>query len=166
VGTITIKQGCRLVTKEATVQTPLITTSTNIISPKINNFKPVNLSYTIPNVENEEVKATIWSKIENIKGTLPLTKIKEALDSQITLFTNEDQRLTYVESRYGLFSTNFWWYTLLTIGFIFIISYSIRTVLNLNYGTVLRLTRRKRAKSDHIEPSEMQNLNPELPDNL
>jgi hypothetical protein len=83
VGTITIKQGCRLVTKEATVRTPLITTSTNIISPKIINFKPINLSYTIPNIANEEEKTAMWSKIENIKGTLPLTKIKEALDSQI-----------------------------------------------------------------------------------
>jgi hypothetical protein len=34
VGTITIKQRYCLVTKETTVQTPLITTSTNIISPK------------------------------------------------------------------------------------------------------------------------------------
>jgi hypothetical protein len=165
VGTITIKQGCRLVTKEATVQTPLITTSTNIISPKVVNFKPINLSYTIPNIANEEEKTEIWSKIENVKGTLPLTKIKEALDSQIPLFTNENQRLTYVENRYGIFSTNFWWYILLTVGFVFMISYSIRIVLNLNYGRILRMTRRKRAKSDHIEPSEMQNLNPELPDN-
>jgi hypothetical protein len=165
VGTITIKQGCRLVTKETTVQTPLITTSTNIISPKVVNFKPVNLSYTIPNVEDEEVKATIWSKVENIKGTLPLTKIREALDSQIPLFTNEDQRLTYVESKYGLFSTNFWWNILLTVGLVFMISMTIRRLLNLNYGRILRITRRKRTKTDHIEPSEMQNLNPELPDN-
>ena len=39
VGTITIKQRYCLVTKETTVQTPLIKTSTNIISPKIVNFK-------------------------------------------------------------------------------------------------------------------------------
>jgi hypothetical protein len=64
VGTITIKQGCRLVTKETTVQTPLITTSTNIISPKIINFKAIYLSYTIPNIESEEMKTSIWSKIE------------------------------------------------------------------------------------------------------
>jgi hypothetical protein len=93
------------------------TTSTNIINPKVINFKPVNLSYTIPNIHNEEVKATICSKIENAKGTLPLAKIREVLESQIPLFTNEDQRLTYVESRYGLFSTNFWWNMLLTVGF-------------------------------------------------
>ena len=128
------------------------------------NFKPVNLSHTIPNIENEEVKDAIWSKIENIKGTLPLTKIREALDSQIPLFTNEDQRLTYVESRYGLFSTNFSWNMLLTVGFVFMISLTIRMLLTLNYGRIMMI-RRKRAKTDHIEPSEMQNLNPELPDN-
>ena len=66
------------------------TASTNIISLKVINFQPVNLSYTIPNINNEEVKATIWSKIENVKGTLPLTKIREALGSQIPLFTNKD----------------------------------------------------------------------------
>jgi hypothetical protein len=164
VGTITIKQGCRLVTKEATVQTPLITTSKNIIRPKVMNFKPVNLSHTILNIDDEEVKATIWSKIENVKGTLPLTRIREALDSQIPLFTNEDQRLTYVESRYGLFSTNFLWNILLTVGFVFIISLTIRMLLTLNYGKIMR-TRRKRAKTDHVKSSEMQDLNPELPDN-
>jgi hypothetical protein len=52
------------------------------------------------------------------------------LDSQISPFTNEDQRLTYVESRYGLFSTNFWW--------------------KLPDGT---------PKEDHIETTEMQKLN-------
>ena len=56
VGTITIKQCCRLVTKETTVQTPLITTSTNIMSPKIINFQGINSSYTIPNMNNEESK--------------------------------------------------------------------------------------------------------------
>jgi hypothetical protein len=74
------------------------------------------------------------SKIENVKGTLPLEKIREALESQIPVFTNEDQRLTYVESRYGLFSTNFWWNMLLTIGFVFMISLTIRMLLTLNYG--------------------------------
>jgi hypothetical protein len=108
VGTITIKQGCRLVTRESTVRTPLITTRTKIISPKIISFKAINLSYTIPNIENEEMKTSIWSKIKKNKGTLKLTKIREALDSQIPLFTNEDQRLTYVDDRYGLFSSNFW----------------------------------------------------------
>ena len=93
VGTITIKQGCRLVTKETTVQTPLITTSTNVLSPKI-----INLSFTIPNINNEESKTPIWPKIEKIEGTMQLTKIKEALDMQIPLFTDEDLRLKYVES--------------------------------------------------------------------
>jgi hypothetical protein len=137
VGTITIKQGYRLVTKEATVQTPLITTSPNMLSPRVVNFKPVNLSHTIANIDNEEVKATIWSKIEIVKGILPLTKIREALDSQIPLFTNEDQRLTYVESRYGLFSTNFWWNILLTIGFVFMISLTIGMLLTVNYGNIM-----------------------------
>jgi hypothetical protein len=164
VGTLTIKQGCRLVTKETTVQKPLITTSTNIISPKVINFKPVNLSYTIPSINNEEAETSIWSKIENVKGTLPLTKIREALDSQIPLCTNEDQRLTYVESTYGLFSTHFWWYKILTIGFVFMISLTIRTLLTLNYGKIIR-PRRKRVKNDHIESSELQNLTSELPDN-
>ena len=55
VGTITIKQGCRLVTME----TPLITTSTNVMSPKIINFQGINLSFTIPNINNEESKTSI-----------------------------------------------------------------------------------------------------------
>jgi len=55
-GAITIKQGCRLVTKEKTVQTPLITTSKNIMSPKIINFQGINLSFTIPNINNEDTK--------------------------------------------------------------------------------------------------------------
>ena len=105
VGTITIKQGCRLVNKETTVQTPLITTSTNVMSP---NFQGINLSFTIPNINNEESKTSIWPELEKIKGTMQLTKIKEALDSQIPLFTDEDQRLKYVESQYELFSPNSW----------------------------------------------------------
>jgi hypothetical protein len=155
VGTITIKQGCRLVTKESTVQTPLITTSTNIISPKIINFKAINLSYTIPNIESEE-----GSKIENNKGTLTVTKIKEALDSQIPLFTNEDQILMYVDERYGLFSTNFWWNILLTVSVVFAISLTIRALLNFDYGRILRI-RRQIPKEDHGEVAEMQKLNPE-----
>jgi len=91
VGTITIKQGCRLVTKGTTVQTPLITTSTNVMSPKIINFQGINLSFSIPNINNKEAKKSIWPKIEKSKGTMQLTKIKEALDLQIPLFTNEDQ---------------------------------------------------------------------------
>ena len=76
VGTITIKQGCRLVTKEITVQTPLSTTSTNVMSPKIINFQGINLSFTIPNMNNEESKISIWPKVEKIKGTMQLAKIK------------------------------------------------------------------------------------------
>ena len=76
VGTITIKQGCRLVTKETTVQTPLITTSTNVMSPKIINFQGINLSFTIPNMNNEESKISIGPKIEKIKGTMQLAKKK------------------------------------------------------------------------------------------
>jgi len=37
---------------------------------------------------------------------MQLTKIKEALDLQIPLFTNEDQRLKYVENQYALFLRN------------------------------------------------------------
>ena len=58
-GIITIKQGCRLVTKKTTVQTPLITIRTNIMSPKIINFQGINLSFTIPNINNEEFKTSI-----------------------------------------------------------------------------------------------------------
>ena len=80
VGTITNKQSCRLVTKETTVQTPLITTSTTVMTPKIINFQGIDLSFTIPNINNEESKTSIWPKIEKIKGPMQLTKIKEALD--------------------------------------------------------------------------------------
>jgi hypothetical protein len=165
VGTITIKQGCRLVTKESTVRTPLITTSTKIISPKITNFKAINLSYTIPNLENEEIKTSIWSKIEKNKGTIRLTKIREALDSQIPLFTNEDQRLAYVDNKYGLFSTNFWWNILLAVCFVFATSLTIRTLLTFNYGKVLRIRRRK-PREEHGETAEMLRLNPEPHENV
>jgi hypothetical protein len=139
--------------------------STNIISPKITNFKAINLSYTIPNIESEEMKTSIWSKIEKNKGTLPLTKIREALDSQIPLFTNEDQRLTYVDNRYGLFSTNFWWNILLTVCFVFAISLTMRILLTFNYGKILRL-RRQNPKEEHGETAEMQKLNPEPHENV
>jgi len=47
------------------VPTPLITTSTNVMSPKIINFQEINLSFTIPNINNEESKTSIWPEIEN-----------------------------------------------------------------------------------------------------
>ena len=50
-----------------------------------------------------------------MQGTMQLTKIKEALDLQILLFTNEDQRLKYVENQYA----NTWY----NITFVFGISY-------------------------------------------
>ena len=163
VGTITIKQGCRLVTKETTVQTPLITTSTNTMSPKIINFQGINLSYTIPNMNNEESKISIWPKIEKIKGTMQLAKIKEALDLQIPLFTTEDQRLKYVESQYGLFSPNSWYNIIITIFMVFLISLTIRALLTVNYGKLLRRTR---TKNDAIEAQEMHQLNPTAPDDI
>ena len=63
------------------------------MTPKIINFQGINLSFTILNINDEESKTSIWPKIEKIKGTMQLTKIKEALDMQIPLFTDEDQRL-------------------------------------------------------------------------
>ena len=163
VGTITIKQGCRLVTKETTVQTPLITTSTNVMSPKIINFQGINLSYTIPNMNNEESKISIWPKIEKIKGTMQLAKIKEALDLQIPLFTTEDQRLKYVESQYGLFSPNSWYNIIITIFLVFLISLTIRALLTVNYEKLLR---RKTIKNDAIDAQEMHQLNPTAPDDI
>ena len=164
VGTITIKQGCRLVTKESTVQTPLITTSTNMISPKIVNFQGINLSFTIPNINDEEIKNSIWRKIDNIKGTVPLTKIKEALDSQIPFFTNEDQRLEYVENQYGLFSPNSWYNIIITISLVFLVSLTIRAILTLNYGKLLKICN-KGSKQEEMDVQEMHQLNPSAPDN-
>jgi hypothetical protein len=111
------------------------------------------------------MKTSIWSKIEKNKGTLKLTKIREALDSQIPLFTNEDQRLTYVDNRYGLFSTNFWWNVLLTVCFVFATSLTIRALLTFNYEKILRLRRRK-PREEHGETAEMQRLNPEPHENV
>ena len=71
---------------------PLIIISTNVMSPKTINFQGINLSFTIPNMNNEESKISIWPKIEMTKGTMQLAKIKEALDLQIPLFKTEDQR--------------------------------------------------------------------------
>ena len=150
VGTIPIKQGCRLVAKETTVQTPLITTSTNIMGPRIINFQGINLSFTIPNINNEESKTSIWPEIEKIKGTMQLTKIKEALHLLIPLFTNEDQRLKYVENHYELFSPNSWYNIIFTIFMVFLISLIIKGLLTLNYGKLLRV-RRTKPKHDIIE---------------
>jgi len=58
---------------------------------------------TIPNINYKESKTSIWPEIEKIKGTMQLTKIKEALDLQTLLFPNEDKRLKYTENLYGLF---------------------------------------------------------------
>ena len=163
VGTITIKQGCRLVTKKTTVQTPLITTSTNVMSPRIINFQGINLSFTIPNVYVEESKTSIWAQIEKIKGRMQLTKIKEALDMQIPLFTDEDQRLKYVESQYGLFSPNSWYNIIITIFKVFLISLTIRALLTINYGKLLK---RRKINNDIIEAQEMHQLNPTAPDDI
>ena len=163
VGTITIKQGCRLVTKETTLQTPLVTTRTNVMSPKIINFQGRNLSFTILNINNEESKTSIWPKIERIKGTMQLTKIKEALDLEIPLFTDEDQRLKYVDSQYGLFSPNSWYNIIITIFMVFLISLTIKALLTINYGTLLK---RRRINNDIIEAQEMHQLNPAAPDDI
>ena len=103
------------------------------MSPKIVNFQGINLSFTIPNINEEESKTSIWPKIEKIKGTTQLTKIKEALDMQIPLFTDEDQRLKYVESQYGLFSPNSRYNIIITIFMVFFISLTIRALLTINY---------------------------------
>jgi hypothetical protein len=99
------------------------------------------------------------------KGTSKLTKTREALDAHIPLFTNEDQRLTYVDDRYGLFSSNFWWNILLTVCFVFATFLTIRTLLTFNYGKILRL-RRQKPRKEHMEMAEIQRLNPEPNENV
>ena len=114
-------------------------------------------------MNNEESKISIWPKIEKIKGTMQLAKIKEALDLQIPLFTTEDQRLKYVESQYGLFSPNSWYNIIITIFLVFLISLTIRALLTVNYGKLLR---RKTIKNDAIDAQEMHQLNPTAPDDI
>ena len=60
---------------------------------------------------------------------MQLTKIKEALDLQILLFTNEEQRLKYIENQYGLFSPNSWYNIIFTIFMLFLILLTIRGLL-------------------------------------
>jgi len=99
-------------------------------------------------MNNEESKISIGPKIEKINGTMRLAKIKEVLDLQIPLITTEDKRLKYVESQYGLFSTNSWYNFIVTIFMVFLIPLTIRALLRVNYGKLLR---RKRTKNDAIE---------------
>ena len=95
---------------------------------------------------------------------MPLTKIKEALDSQIPLFTNEDQRLEYVENQYGLFSPNSWYNIIITISLVFLVSLTIRAILTLNYGKLLKICN-KGSKQEEMDVQEMHQLNPSAPDN-
>ena len=73
--------------------------------PKIINFQGINQSFTIANINNEESKTFKGPETEQIKGTMQLTKIKKALNQIV--FTNEDQRLKYVEKRMVFFLTKF-----------------------------------------------------------
>ena len=98
---------------------------------------------TIPNINNEESKTSIWPEIEKIKGTTQLTKIKEALDLQILLFTNEEQRLKYIENQYGLFSPNSWYNIIFTIFMLFLILLTIRGLLILKKRKALNSEKNK-----------------------
>jgi len=62
---------------------------------------------------------------------MQLTKIKEALDLQIPLFTNEDQSLKYVDYHQGWFPPNSWYNIILTI-FMVLISLTIRALLTVS----------------------------------
>ena len=94
---------------------------------------------------------------------MQLTKIKEALDLQIPLFTDEDQRLKYLESQYGLFSPNSWYNIIITIFMVFLISVTIRALLTINYGKLLK---RRRINNDIIEAQEINQLNPTAPEDI
>jgi hypothetical protein len=85
------------------------------------------------------------------------------LDSQIPLFANEEQRLQYVENQYGLFSPNSWNNIIITISLVFLISLTIRALLTLNYGKLLKI-RNKRPKLEEMDAHEMHQLNPSAPD--
>ena len=95
---------------------------------------------------------------------MPLTKIKEALDSQIALFTNEHQRLEYVKNQYDLFSPNSWYNIIITISLVFLVSLTIRALLTLNYSKLLKI-HNKRSKQEEMDVQEMHQLNPSAPDN-
>ena len=73
------------------------------------------------------------------------------------LFTDEDLRLKYVESQYGLFSPNSWYNIIITIFMVFLIS------LTINYGKLLK---RRRINNDTIEAQEMHQLNTTAPDDI
>ena len=120
---------------------------------------------TIPNINYKESKTSIWPEIEKIKGTMQLTKIKEALDLQILLFPNEDKRLIYIEIQYGLFSPNSWYNIIYTIFVVFLIYLTIRGLLTLNYRKLLRV-RRTKPKYDKIEARKMHQLNPTTLDDI
>jgi hypothetical protein len=46
-----------------------MTASINIIGSKVLNFHGKSLSFTIPNISDEQIKTTIWARKEKIKGT-------------------------------------------------------------------------------------------------
>ena len=101
------------------------------MSPKVLKPQGINLSFTIPNINNDEQKTFIWPEIEKIIGKKKVTKIKEALDIQIPLFTNEDKILKYLKVQYELFSPNSW-YNIITIFLVFLIPLTTRALLTLN----------------------------------
>ena len=94
---------------------------------------------------------------------MQLTKIKEVLDLQIPLFTDEDQTLKYVENKYGLFSPHSWYNIIITIFMVFFISLTIRALLTVDHGKLLK---RKQTKNYIIEAQEMHQLNPTAPDDI
>ena len=64
-------------------------------------------------------------------GKKKVTKIKEAKDIQIPLFTNEDKGIKYLKNQYVLFSPNSW-YNIITIFLVFLISLTTKALLTLN----------------------------------
>ena len=94
---------------------------------------------------------------------MQLTKIKEALDLQIPLFTDKDQRLKYVDSQYGLFSPNSCYNIIITTFMVFLIKLTTRALLTVNYGKLLK---RRRTKNVIIEVQKMHQLNPTAPDDI
>ena len=58
---------------------------------------------------------------------------------------------------------NSWYNIIITIFMVFLISLTIRALLTINYGKLLK---RKRINTDAIEAQEMHQLNPTAPDDI
>ena len=79
-------------------------------------------------------------------------------------YSQGDRRLSDTKNQCGASSAHFKW-NIQSFAILELIDFpNHEDFVDSSYGKIMR-PRRQDPKKDHIEPNEMQNLNPELPDN-